>query len=86
MDRHAMAVANAVRNSVAFVAVAPIASAYWIDWKDQQVSVLLTPGAVFDTHGEIAPLRLRGRTERPSGQDAEPVCRGGVQQYQVPGF
>ncbi|MBG6116423.1 MULTISPECIES: TonB-dependent receptor [unclassified Sphingobium] len=25
------------------------ANAYWIDWKDQQVSVQLTPGAVFDT-------------------------------------
>jgi outer membrane receptor protein involved in Fe transport len=24
-------------------------NAYWIDWKDQQVSVQLTPGAVFDT-------------------------------------
>jgi iron complex outermembrane receptor protein len=25
------------------------ANAYWIDWRDQQVSVQLTPGAVFDT-------------------------------------
>ncbi|MEC3909750.1 TonB-dependent receptor [Sphingobium sp. CR2-8] len=25
------------------------ANGYWIDWKDQQVSVQLTPGAVFDT-------------------------------------
>lgn len=25
------------------------ANAYWIDWKDQQVSVQLTPGAVFDS-------------------------------------
>jgi outer membrane receptor protein involved in Fe transport len=25
------------------------ANAFWIDWKDQQVSVQLTPGAVFDT-------------------------------------
>jgi len=25
------------------------ANAYWIDWSDQQVSVQLTPGAVFDT-------------------------------------
>jgi len=25
------------------------ANAYWIDWKDQQVSVQLTPGAAFDT-------------------------------------
>jgi iron complex outermembrane receptor protein len=45
------------------------ANAFWIDWKDQQVSVQLTPGAVFDTQVINAgksrlygfELELRGR-------------------------
>lgn len=45
------------------------ANAYWIDWKDQQVSVQLTPGAVFDTQVVNAgKSRLYGAEVELSGR------------------
>lgn len=48
------------------------ANAYWIDWKDQQVSVQLTPGAVFDTQVVNAgKSRLYGFEVELSGRPTE---------------
>jgi len=45
------------------------ANAYWIDWTDQQVSVQLTPGAVFDTQTiNAGTSRLYGAELEVSGR------------------
>lgn len=48
------------------------ANAYWIDWKDQQVTVRLTPGAVFDTQVVNAgKSRLYGFEVEASGRPTQ---------------